>query len=83
MPRYHFDLIDGVTIADQGGQIVADDIMAADVADRLAKELLRRRPELGGRRYSILVTNEDGEEIHRAELDQSDRSGIGAGAALS
>ena len=69
MPRYHFDLIDSATVADQGGRILSDDVMAADVADRLARELYEVRPELRGKGYAILVTNADGEEVHRAPID--------------
>jgi hypothetical protein len=71
MPRYHFDLVDSITVADQGGQIIADDLMAADVADRLARELFEIRKELRGKKFYILVTDAEGEEIHRAPIDPS------------
>ena len=70
MPRYHFDLVDSKTVADQGGRIISDDIMAADVADRLAQELFEIRKDLRGKNFYILVTNAEGEEIHRAPIDQ-------------
>jgi uncharacterized protein DUF6894 len=70
MPRYHFDLVDSRTVADQGGQVLADDFMASEVADRLAEELRSVRPELRGKGYAILVTNDEGEEVHRAQLDK-------------
>lgn len=69
MPRYHFDLVDSKTVADEGGVEVSDDIKAISVAEELARRLLRERPELKNRHYSILVSNEDGEEVCRVPLD--------------
>ncbi|MCA1424348.1 MULTISPECIES: hypothetical protein [Bradyrhizobium] len=69
MPRYHFDLVDSETVADEGGADLPDDIKALDVAEEIARRLLEERPELKGRHLSILVTNEDGEEIGRMPLD--------------
>jgi hypothetical protein len=36
MPRYQFDLVDHHTVEDHGGQLLADDTIAEDVADELA-----------------------------------------------
>jgi hypothetical protein len=69
VPRYHFDLVDSRTVADEGGAEMSDDIAAMDAADLLAKRLLQERPELKHRAFAILVTNEDGEEICRIPLD--------------
>lgn len=55
MPRYHFDLVDSRTVADPRWQVLADDIMASAVADRLVEELCSVRPELRGKCYAILV----------------------------
>jgi hypothetical protein len=49
MPRYHFDLVDHTTVEDKRGQVLADDVMASDVAGRLAEDLYQVRPELRGR----------------------------------
>ena len=73
MQRYHFDLVDHTTIEDKGGQMLADDMVACDVADELALRVYEVRPELRGKGYLILVTNADGDEIHRAPIE--DRSG--------
>jgi hypothetical protein len=62
MPRYHFDLVESKTVADEGGAEVSDDIKAMDIAEEIARRLLLERPELKNRQYSILVSNEDGEE---------------------
>jgi hypothetical protein len=69
MPRYHFDLVDHRTVEDKGGQILADDVTACDVADRLAAELNEVRPELRGKGYSTLVSGPDGETVHKAAVE--------------
>lgn len=69
VPRYHFDLVDSKTVTDEGGAELPDDIRALDVADVIARRLLQERPELKGRHFSILVTNQDGEEIGKVPLD--------------
>lgn len=69
MLRYHFDLVDSKTVADEGGAELPDDIKALDVAEEIARRLLKQRPELEGRRFPILVTNQDGEEIGRLPLE--------------
>jgi hypothetical protein len=68
MPRYHFDLIGKQTIVDHSGRDLADDILASDIADRLANELYSVWPELRYQHRSILVTDEDGEEICRSPI---------------
>ena len=70
MPRYHFDLVNKTTSADQGGQILPDDDEAIKVADTLARELRVARPDLIGKGYKILVTDEDGREVYRARIDR-------------
>lgn len=70
MPRYHFDLIDSKTVADQGGQLLEDESLAIEVADRLAHELSLSRPELRGKGFKVLVTDADGERVHEAPLDK-------------
>jgi len=69
MPRYHFDLVDSTTVADEGGAEVQDDIMAMDVAEGIARKLVVQRPELKNRHFSIVVSNEEGQEVGRAPLD--------------
>ena len=69
MPKYHFDLVASKTIADEGGAEVCNDIGAMDIAQELARRLVKERPELKDRHYAILVSNEDGEEVGRAPLD--------------
>jgi len=68
MPRYHFDLIGKQTIVDHAGLELADDTVASDAADRLANELYSVRPELRRQHCSILVTDQDGEEICRSRV---------------
>jgi hypothetical protein len=68
MARYHFDLIGKRTIIDHSGLDLPDDIQASEAADRLANELYSVRPELRRQHCSILVTDEDGEEVCRARI---------------
>ena len=51
MPKYHFDLVDSKTIADEGGAEVCSDIGAMDIAQELARRLVKERPELKDRHY--------------------------------
>ena len=66
MPRYHFDLIGKQTVPDLAGRDLPDDVLASDVADRLANELYSVRPDLRRQHCSIVVTDEDGDEVYRA-----------------
>jgi hypothetical protein len=68
MPRYHFDLIGKRTVRDLAGRDLSDDMLASDVADGLANELYSVRPDLRRQHCSILVTNEDGDEVCRAPI---------------
>jgi hypothetical protein len=68
MARYHFDLIGKRTIIDHNGLDLPDDIQASETADRLANELYSVRPELRRQHCSIVVTDEDGEEVCRARI---------------
>lgn len=56
-------------MADEGGTDVSDDIQAMDVAEGIARRLIQERPELKNRHFAILVSNEDGEEVCRVQLD--------------
>jgi hypothetical protein len=69
VPLYHFDLVNRRTIADQGGEELSDDIAAMDSAETIARRLIGDRPDLKNRHYSILVTDEDGDEVCRLPLD--------------
>jgi hypothetical protein len=69
MPRYHFDLVDSKTVAHERGQDLPDDAMAEEVAKEIAARLRDERPELRGRNFAILVTNQDGDRICRVPID--------------
>lgn len=72
MPRYFFDLIDGKTIPDSAGQILRDRLLASQIADKLARDIYKIRPELRGENFSIAVRDEAGDEIHRAFVENVD-----------
>lgn len=69
VPLYHFDLVNSRTVADESGQELPDDAAAIDVAGTIARRLRLERPELRNRKFAILVTDEEGEEICRIPLD--------------
>jgi hypothetical protein len=69
MPRYHFDLVDSKTVADEGGQELPDDATAEKVAKQIAARLREEQPQLKNRNFAILITNQDGERIFRAPID--------------
>jgi hypothetical protein len=69
MPLYHFDLVNPKTHLDAGDVDLPDDIEAMDCADSIARRVLTVRPEVKNHLYSILVTNEEGEEICRLPID--------------
>ena len=69
MPLYHFDLVNTKTHFDAGDAELPGDIEAMDCADLIARRVVKRRPEVKNHHYSILVTNEEGEEICRLPID--------------
>jgi hypothetical protein len=69
MPLYHFDLVNTKTHLDAGDAELPDDIEAMDCADTIARRVLTIKPEVKNHHYSILVTNEEGEEICRLPID--------------
>ncbi|WP_024514474.1 hypothetical protein [Bradyrhizobium sp. Tv2a-2] len=69
MSLYHFDLANTKTIEDKGTFELDDDIEALDLADLIARRILRQRPERKNRHYFIIVTDEAGEEIVRVPLE--------------
>lgn len=72
MPRFYFDLIDGKTVPDIAGQVLRDKLLATQVADKLARDVYMIRPELRDRDFAISVRDENGDEIHRAEVARSE-----------
>jgi hypothetical protein len=68
MPHYNFDLVDHITVQDEGGQDLADDIAASDIADELADRIYQEHPDLSDKGYFILVSDEEGREICRAAI---------------
>ncbi len=68
VPRYYFDLIDGKKVPDTAGQVLRDTGVAIRVADKLARDIYKIRPELRDRDYAISVRDEAGDEVHRADV---------------
>jgi hypothetical protein len=72
MPRYYFDLVDGKTVPDMSGQVLRDRLLATQIADKLAHDIYRIRPELRGANFWIAVRDEAGDEFHRASVNNAD-----------
>ena len=71
MPRYHFHLVDSQTVADKGGQELADNATAERVAKQLAERLRGDLPQLRNRNFAVVVTDEDGGRVCRIPIDLS------------
>jgi len=69
MPLYHFDLVNTRTNVDAGDAELPDDVEAMDCADLIAKRVLKARPEVKNHHYSILVTNEEGQQVCLLPID--------------
>lgn len=69
MPRFYFDLIDGKSVTDEAGQELRDTGAAMRVADKLARDIYKIRPELRGDDFAISVRDEAGDVVHRAEIE--------------
>jgi hypothetical protein len=69
MYRYHFDLVADTIVLDPRGQLLADDLIAANVANELARKLYAARPELQGKGYFIYARDSEGLEVHRAPIE--------------
>lgn len=69
--RFQFNLADGKSVADKGDEELDDAAQATEVADELATRIARERPSLVHQGYSIVVSDEEGEEVYRAKLSES------------
>jgi hypothetical protein len=68
---FHFDLI-GIDIVTEGADHEFEDAVAAtEFADKLAAELSMAEPELAQEGYSVRVKDDQGEEVYRAELNNT------------
>jgi hypothetical protein len=67
MPKYFFDLKNGVPVRDHDGHECADDQEAIFHGTFIAQRIGTERPEAAGHGY-ISVVNEEGDEIHRAPV---------------
>jgi len=66
--RFHFNLVGESTTPDSVGQELEDAVHAAEVGDAIAKKLVHDDPVLAARDCSVVVTDENGIEVHRVNL---------------
>jgi hypothetical protein len=62
MPTYHFDIVDGVKLADPVGVDCKNDHHAKIVADQIAKQIALDVETEGDR--NVVVVDEQGEKIY-------------------
>jgi hypothetical protein len=71
VPRFYFKLVDTTMVADHGIRELADAAHARSEAIKLAQSLREARPQLRGKHYSILVTDESGAGVCMISLNSS------------
>ena len=54
------------------GQVLRDRVLAGQIADKLAQDIYKIRPELRGKNFAIAVRDEAGDEFHRASVEHVD-----------
>lgn len=63
MPRFHFEIVDGITIEDPVGMDCKSEAQAIDVARSIARQIELDVKNSGARK--ILVKADDGHEVHK------------------
>ena len=69
MRRYHFHIVDGVTIFDSLGTKLPDDKAARDSAEKVADYVARNKVFHGA--TAVRVTNDMGEVVYRMPFEGS------------
>lgn len=64
MQTYYFDLQDGIAVRDREGIELVSGGAAIEHSKRLAASMRQKRP-LGHKDLNVIVTDENGREIHR------------------
>lgn len=70
MPRFHFEIVDGVRIADPVGTICKSEEQARQLAANIARQIaidVGTRPN-----RKVVVVDEDGSQIHEALVSKCD-----------
>ena len=71
MPRYHFNVTNGQTLADVDGQDFPDDAAALEQAQKMAVNFRRLERQVDVRHHDIVVVAE-GKELFRVKVHPAD-----------
>ena len=63
MPRFHFEIVDGITIADPVGMDCKSEAQAIEVARSIARQIELDVKNTGVR--NVLVKTDDGQKVHQ------------------
>lgn len=68
MPRFFFNVSDSATALDPEGEHFESIAQAREVADLIARHLGEEMPDMRNNGVCIVVTDADGQEVHRAPV---------------
>ena len=66
MPKFHFEIVDGITIEDPVGLECKSEAQAIEVAQNIARQIEIDVKNSSGRK--ILVKTDDGQEVHKENV---------------
>ena len=66
MPRFHFEIVDGYTLADPTGMDLPTEEAAKKVAGEIAKQIADYNDDPG--LTEVVVKNDNGEEIYKTAI---------------
>lgn len=69
MAKFHFKLIDTNIVSDHGVHDLLDETAAQIEAIKLARSLRDTRPDLAGRKCSVVVVDEHGRQVCIIPID--------------
>ena len=68
MPRFHFEIVDGITIEDPVGMDCKSEAQAIEVARSIARQIELDVKNTGVR--NVLVKTDDGQDVHQEPVNR-------------
>jgi hypothetical protein len=68
MPRFHFEIVDGITIEDPVGMDCKSEAQAIEVARSIARQIELDVKNNGVR--NVLVKTDDGQDVHQEPVNR-------------
>jgi hypothetical protein len=68
MPRFHFEIVDGITIEDPVGMDCKSEAQAIEVARSIARQIELDVTNNGVR--NVLVKTDDGQDVHQEPVNR-------------